>query len=1029
KDADQTPSRGAINEAPLKAGDGGRMSGVWSYNALNKLKSQYPGLKEFWDDTAKAPYLYDETSGLFFTYDNVKSIQEKTKYVDEQDLGGMIAWMASNDAKTTSNKRDELTKATKEGLYGSTALPEFKIVHSDLDVSVSITPYEEAWGASPKGYEITLKNNEVLEESNQVLKAVEKGSETIKAPKLYLKTDQPLVSGDYTAGTVKYENGYTVVDLQSVWEGKNIEPGQTYQFKLKGEAEIESIELVQRMSTDGPEMYSQVIYGEGIDEETPEVNTAPIFKGVHTKTLTVGDTFDILEGVTATDKEDGDLTASITVQGDVNSLVVGEYSLTYSVTDSKNLTTTKERVIMVVEKDTEEPVVNTAPVLHGVLDKTIRVGESIDLMAGITAMDKEDGDLTSAINVLGEVNTQVAGEYVVTYSVADSKNLETVKERMITVKEKAVVEVDFGVGQGIEWPKQVNSPFIDMVSWITKPGYTNNGAPNLAKISEDTGVKFFNLGFIQSLGTIKDNKVEWGWGGHRVLGETGTIDTQYEGIKKSIIDIRELGGDVTISIGGLNGVTPWQVTQDVGILTNTYLDIVKGYGLTRLDLDIEGAAQNKVSNIANAKAIKNVQDQTDVKIVLTLPVLPSGLTSVQLDVLEAYLSQGVDVHLVNLMTMCYGESSLLPGENYGTGSLRAVDSTKDQIKQYYKQFTSIELTDEQAYGKIGTTPSIGFEGVAHPIFTSEWAQLIVDHATSRGLGMTSFWSMNRDAVLESNQGINQPYEFTNIFKTFAQDTEVGPEQNSAPVIEGVSDVTLTVGDEFNVLSGVTATDKEDGDLTAFITVEGTVDLNRAGVYSIVYLVSDRDGLTTSKERVITVVEKENSAPILTGVDDVTILLGEAFDVLAGVVAFDDEDGDLLASVQVEGEVNVEVVGNYTLVYSVVDSQNMKVTKTRVITVKDPLSDTYDATKIYLQGDKVIYNGQTYTAKWWVQGEAPDQSMAWEKEILPNEDGSLNYEVGMIFVGGELVHYNGQLYEAKWWTTSLPGSDDSWNFIK
>ncbi|HAG44531.1 MAG TPA: chitinase, partial [Clostridium sp.] len=62
------------------------------------------------------------------------------------------------------------------------------------------------------------------------------------------------------------------------------------------------------------------------------------------------------------------------------------------------------------------------------------------------------------------------------------------------------------------------------------------------------------------------------------------------------------------------------------------MDIVQGYGLTRLDLDIEGSAQDKGKNIANAKAIKKVQDATGVDIVLTVPVLPSGLTWNQLDV-------------------------------------------------------------------------------------------------------------------------------------------------------------------------------------------------------------------------------------------------------------------------------------------------------------------------------------------------------------------------------------------------------------
>ena len=85
-----------------------------AHRSLDKLKAKYPGLKEYWDDIAKAPYLYDENSGAFFTYDNVRSITEKANYVNKNNLGGMISWMASQDAPTNSSKRDELTKTLKK---------------------------------------------------------------------------------------------------------------------------------------------------------------------------------------------------------------------------------------------------------------------------------------------------------------------------------------------------------------------------------------------------------------------------------------------------------------------------------------------------------------------------------------------------------------------------------------------------------------------------------------------------------------------------------------------------------------------------------------------------------------------------------------------------------------------------------------------------------------------------------------------------------------------------------------------------
>lgn len=267
KDADQTPTRGAVNEAALKVGEGGRRGGVWSYRSLNKLKELYPNIKEYWDDYAKAPYLYDETTGVFFTYDNVESIKEKTNYVNQKGLGGVIGWMASQDAESNSNsaKRDELTNATKKGLFGESKLPANEIVYSELDVNVEIKPVKQEWGTGG-GYEITIKNNEKLEESDEVLKEVERSGETIKTPKLYIKTNQKLTAGDHMAGQVTYENGYVIVDIKGSWEGKNIEPGQSYKFMLSASeapediSAIESIEIVQRMNEKGTEIGRQQIH-------------------------------------------------------------------------------------------------------------------------------------------------------------------------------------------------------------------------------------------------------------------------------------------------------------------------------------------------------------------------------------------------------------------------------------------------------------------------------------------------------------------------------------------------------------------------------------------------------------------------------------------------------------------------------------------------------------------------------------------------------------------------------------------------
>lgn len=85
--------------------------------------------------------------------------------------------------------------------------------------------------------------------------------------------------------------------------------------------------------------------------------------------------------------------------------------------------------------------------------------------------------------------------------------------------------------------------------------------------------------------------------------------------------------------------------------------------------------------------------------------------------------------------------------------------------------------------------------------------------------------------------------------------------NEVPVINA-EDKTLTVGDKFDPMDGVTATDKEDGELTDQIEiVKNTVDTSKAGLYSVTYEVTDKDG--ASVEKSINVVVKEKTAPPTT----------------------------------------------------------------------------------------------------------------------------------------------------------------------
>jgi len=64
---------------------------------------------------------------------------------------------------------------------------------------------------------------------------------------------------------------------------------------------------------------------------------------------------------------------------------------------------------------------------------------------------------------------------------------------------------------------------------------------------------------------------------------------------------------------------------------------------------------------------------------------------------------------------------------------------------------------------------------------------------------------------------------------------------TAPEITGVADVTVYKDATFDPLSGVAATDDDDGDITADITISGTVDTTTPGIYYLCYICTDAAG--------------------------------------------------------------------------------------------------------------------------------------------------------------------------------------------
>jgi chitinase len=260
-------------------------------------------------------------------------------------------------------------------------------------------------------------------------------------------------------------------------------------------------------------------------------------------------------------------------------------------------------------------------------------------------------------------------------------------------------------------------------------------------------VKGFTLGFVTSWGC----KASW----------FGAYDPRTAWQSDEIGRIRAAGGDVKVSFGGASGIELAQACTTVPTLAAEYDAVVKAYNLAYIDLDIEGAATaDPVSVQRRSQALAIVQrNNPGLRISLTLPVLPTGLTADGVNVVTAARTAGVTVDMVNVMAMDYYQGS----GDQGAKAIAAARATQAQVKSIFG------LSDAAAWKKVGVTPMLGVNDSRNEIFYQDDARELVAFAKTVHLGMLSFWEQGRDAnactgaLYKCTNVPQSPYEFARIF--------------------------------------------------------------------------------------------------------------------------------------------------------------------------------------------------------------------------------------------------------------------------
>jgi hypothetical protein len=277
-------------------------------------------------------------------------------------------------------------------------------------------------------------------------------------------------------------------------------------------------------------------------------------------------------------------------------------------------------------------------------------------------------------------------------------------------------------------PNHVFAPYFE--TW------TSHG---IASTSNASGDKYFTLAFLETLGK---SSCTLAWNG--VKSQT-VADGRY---LSDIAQLRAAGGDIVPSLGGWSadqgGTEIADSCKDVSSIAAAYEDVIKTYGVSRIDMDVEGRSLGRSAGIDRRnKAIAIVEDWAathgrPLQISYTLPTSASGLDADGLAVLQNAVRNGARVDVVNLMTFDYYDGTTT---QMGAAAISATKGLVAQLKQLYPSQTAT-----QRWGRVGITIMNGIDDYPKKteVTTLADAKQILNFATLKGIDTLSMWAIQRD---------------------------------------------------------------------------------------------------------------------------------------------------------------------------------------------------------------------------------------------------------------------------------------------
>lgn len=183
--------------------------------------------------------------------------------------------------------------------------------------------------------------------------------------------------------------------------------------------------------------------------------------------------------------------------------------------------------------------------------------------------------------------------------------------------------------------------------------------------------------------------------------------------------------------------------------------------------------------------------------------------------------------------------------------------------------------------------------------------------------------------------------------------------HECPKISFAGHLETAVGNEIDLLSGVSVTDNSGEEIT--VAVEGPYDIQTVGEYQLNYVAYDSSLNKAEEPFILSVVDHES--PVISFTSYLEVSAGSEIDLLEGVSVTDNSGEEI--TVTIEGSYDLNRAGTYELKLVAYDSSLNKAEETFTLRVKDTVSQTpnYETETISFVTSKgfqgEIRNGVTY----------------------------------------------------------------------